>query len=138
MAEQIYSLPSFPTLWLPSNDFCIDMPNSTTLWYMHDRKQFINLGKQRLAYIRPALHEEFLNKQCNALAPTLWVLVLKIGEWHLRIPIWRGPQFFSTALLSDEAVILTAADCVSLGGHDPVAIKEWKARVFGDAPLAGD
>lgn len=127
MAEYIGPVPPPSNIWLPSNDFYIDAPNCSKLWYLHDQKQFSALGKERRIYIRPALLEELPNKQCRPSAPTLLVLVARFGEWHLRIPIWRGPEFFTLALLSDAAVMLTVADCISLGGYDRATLGEWMA-----------
>lgn len=63
-------------------------------------------------------------------APPLWVLVVKLsGGWHLRIPIWRGPEFFTTDLRSDAAVMLTVAECIARQWCDRDAISNWyKAR----------
>ena len=106
-------------------------------WYVNDQKQFSALGKHRQALIRVASFGEFPGKECSASAPPLWILVTKVGEWHFRVPIWRGPEFFRTTLLSDVAVMLTAADCVSRGGYDRAAVDEWKARVCENADSVG-
>lgn len=129
MAEENGPVPPPSNIWLPSNDFYIDAPNCSKLWYAHDQKLFSALGKQRQVLIRASLFEEFPRKLCSASAPPLWILVAKFGEWHLRVPIWRGPEFFRTTLLSDAAVMLTVADCVSLGGYDPVAVEELRAHI---------
>lgn len=125
MAQQNGPLPQSPQIWLPSADsFGLDAPNSTHLWYVCDKTQFAKLGKQRQVFIRHHILGEF--PSTHAHAPPLWVLVARFLEWHLRVPIWRGPELNWTNLRSDAAVMLTTWECISLGGHDHTAIEEWR------------
>jgi hypothetical protein len=119
-------LPS-PPIWLPSADsFGLDAPNSSRLWHVSDKERFA-IDRRRLAFMRHHHLREFPSGQVNT--PPLWVLVVKLSDWHLRIPIWRGPNFFSSDLPNDAAVMLTVSDCIAREWCDRDAIDDWyKAR----------
>jgi hypothetical protein len=113
--------PPSQTLWLPSADsFGLDAPNSSQLWHVWDKKQFFRLGKHRQVYIRHEILNEFPSGGIHALP--LLVLVIKLSDWHLRIPIWRGPTFFTADLHSDAAVMMTVTECISRRWCDRDAI----------------
>ncbi len=114
MSLQNRPFPSPPQIWLPSaNSFGLDAPNSSSLWYDWDKKKFAKFNKKVQVYIRHSMFEEFPSQHSRANNDPLWVLVVNISEWHLRVPFWRGSELFATDVPSDAAVMMTVFDCMS-------------------------
>jgi hypothetical protein len=83
---------------------------------------FAKFGKKAQVYIRRCTFEEFPNQHSRIEASSVWILVVNISDWHLRIPIWNGPQFFATEVSGDAAVMMTVLDCVARGGCQSAAV----------------
>jgi hypothetical protein len=107
-------LPLSPQIWSPSeNSFGLDAPNSSSLWYVWDKKMFAKFGRSVHVYIRRCTFGEFPRQHSSTKDAPLWVLVIRIAEWHLRLPVWRGPQFFATDRPSNAAIMMTVLDYIS-------------------------
>lgn len=130
-----------PEAFIPRQDrFGVDHPASTAPWYEADRSRFAQRGmRRRASLIRAAFDGEFEPPFGFMLPPPpLWIHVLRIHDWHYRLPFWRGPQPFKSDPESDADVSDLVHAYLARGGADEHAYRSWSLANLGAYAVADE
>jgi len=90
---------------------------------------FAKFGRKVNVYLRHRVFGEFPDLHSTANNDPVWVLVIRNSDWHFRLPIWSGPEFFATDTIRPRLEAI-GADLKQVHVIEAVRTGEAQSRGF--------